>query len=380
MKHNFDRVIDRRGTHCTQWDYVEDRFGVPDLLPFTISDMDIPSPPSILKALESRVKHGIFGYTRWNHREFKGAVRRWFARRFSADIDEDWIVYSPSVIYACSKLIEMLSEEGDHIVVQTPAYDAFRPMVKALRRRWVPNELKYEKGRYGIDFADLEKKLAHPKAKILLWCSPHNPTGRVWRRWELEEMIRLCRKHRVFVISDEIHMDIVYAPFRHIPVTQAAAGHLEGVFLCTSASENLQHPRTGRLLCDSSESRHPPPLFEGHEGAGRFVQRQHPGNPGDDRGIQPRRGLGGFPGGVSLWQHGNRLLLFKASFAGISIFHAGSHLSGLDRRIPRPLHGRGVAGSPDPPGKSGDHARKRVRSEHFFLFAHECRLPPLQSA
>src|SRR5690606_30798580 len=81
MKHNFDRVIDRRGTHCTQWDYVEDRFGVPDLLPFTISDMDIPSPPSILKALESRVKHGIFGYTRWNHREFKGAVRRWFARR-----------------------------------------------------------------------------------------------------------------------------------------------------------------------------------------------------------------------------------------------------------------------------------------------------------
>ncbi|MBO2534088.1 cystathione beta-lyase [Planifilum fulgidum] len=245
MKHNFDRVIDRRGTHCTQWDYVEDRFGVPDLLPFTISDMDIPSPPSILKALESRVKHGIFGYTRWNHREFKGAVRRWFARRFSADIDEDWIVYSPSVIYACSKLIEMLSEEGDHIVVQTPAYDAFRPMVKALRRRWVPNELKYEKGRYGIDFADLEKKLAHPKAKILLWCSPHNPTGRVWRRWELEEMIRLCRKHRVFVISDEIHMDIVYAPFRHIPVTQAAAGHLEGVFLCTSASKTFNTPGLG---------------------------------------------------------------------------------------------------------------------------------------
>jgi len=186
-----------------------------------------------------------FGYTRWNHREFKGAVRRWFARRFSADIDEDWIVYSPSVIYACSKLIEMLSEEGDHIVVQTPAYDAFRPMVKALRRRWVPNELKYEKGRYGIDFADLEKKLAHPKAKILLWCSPHNPTGRVWRRWELEEMIRLCRKHRVFVISDEIHMDIVYAPFRHIPVTQAAAGHLEGVFLCTSASKTFNTPGLG---------------------------------------------------------------------------------------------------------------------------------------
>lgn len=245
MKYDFDRVIDRRGTHCTQWDYVEDRFGVPDLLPFTISDMDIPSPPGILQALEQRVKHGIFGYTRWNHREFKGAIRRWFARRFSADLDEDWIVYSPSVIYSCSKLIEMLSEEGDHIVVQTPAYDAFHPMVKASGRRWIANELRYTQGRYRIDFADLEQKLAHPKAKILLWCSPHNPTGRVWTRKELDEVVRLCRKHRVAIISDEIHMDIVYAPARHLPITEAAEGYRESVFLCTSASKTFNIPGLG---------------------------------------------------------------------------------------------------------------------------------------
>lgn len=245
MKYDFDRMIDRRGTYCTQWDYVEDRFGVSDLLPFTISDMDFPSPPALLQALERRVKHGVFGYTRWNHREFKGAVRRWFARRFSADIDEDWIVYSPSVIYSCSKLIELLSEEGDHIVVQTPAYDAFHPMVKASRRRWVSNDIQYTKGRYQINFADLEQKLSHPKAKILLWCSPHNPTGRVWQKRELEEVIRLCRKHRVAIISDEIHMDIVYAPRRHIPITELSDSYLDRVFLCTSASKTFNIPGLG---------------------------------------------------------------------------------------------------------------------------------------
>ncbi len=121
----FDKVINRKGTYSTQWDFAKDRFGKSDVLPFSISDMDFQSPPEILQAIEEYAAHGIFGYTRWNHNAYKSAVTYWFKSRFTADIPADWIVYSPSVIYSISKLIGILTEEDDQIILQTPGYDAF---------------------------------------------------------------------------------------------------------------------------------------------------------------------------------------------------------------------------------------------------------------
>jgi cysteine-S-conjugate beta-lyase len=241
MKYNFDQQINRFGTYCTQWDYIEDRFGEKNLLPFSISDTDFPCPPEILSTLNERLQHGVFGYTRWNHPRYKTAIRQWFMKRFFSEIKEDWVVYSPSVIYSISKLIEILTEQEDHIVIQTPAYDAFYKLIQDNQRVLSTNELIEENSTYRINFEDLEQKLAHPKAKILLLCSPHNPTGRVWTREELINIVSLTKKYGVKIISDEIHMDIVLAPHSHVPILDVA-DNLDHVYLCTSASKTFNIP------------------------------------------------------------------------------------------------------------------------------------------
>lgn len=244
MKYKFDQTVDRTGTYCTQWDYIEDRFGVPDLLPFSISDTDFQCPDEIIQTLEKRMQHGIFGYTRWNHAEFKESIIDWFRNRFSCEIKEHWIVYSPSVIYSISKIIEYLTNEDDHIVIQTPAYDAFFKVIQDNNRFISDNQLIYENGKYRINFDDLEQKLSHERAKVLLLCSPHNPTGRVWTKHELETIVGLCNKHNVFIISDEIHMDIVYEPNFHIPIINTSI-NLKNVCICTSASKTFNTPGLG---------------------------------------------------------------------------------------------------------------------------------------
>ena len=133
----FDKIIERKGTFCTQWDFVEDRFGQKDLLPFTISDTDFAIPETVNQALQKRIQHPIYGYTRWNHKHFKSAVSAWYQKQFDFTIDEEWILYSPSVIYSLSQLIEIKSQPQEGIVVQTPAYDAFFKTITANDRLYV---------------------------------------------------------------------------------------------------------------------------------------------------------------------------------------------------------------------------------------------------
>lgn len=244
MHKRFDQIIDRRGTFCTQWDYTEDRFGAKDILPFSISDMDFQSPPEILDAIQSRTEHGIFGYTRWNHDTFKSSISDWYLKRFSATIEKEWVVYSPSVIYSISRLIELLTEEDDAIVMQTPAYDAFFNVIKTSHRKLLENPLVYHKGKYHLDFVDLELKLSDPKAKVFLLCNPHNPTGRVWNQSELRKIVELCRKYNVKIISDDIHMDVVYEGHSYTPIT-SIANELDHVYICTSASKTFNTPSLG---------------------------------------------------------------------------------------------------------------------------------------
>ena len=248
---NFDEIKDRRGTYCTQWDYVKDRFGKEGLLPFTISDMDLESPEEIAEALVKRINHKIFGYSRWNHDDFKNSIENWYKKRFSCEINKDWIVYSPSVIYAVSKFVEMKSEKGDGVLINTPGYDGFFKMILGNERRIISSPLKNINGKYEIDFEDFEKKCR--EAKIFLLCSPHNPVGKVWTEKELAKIIEICKKNNVFIISDEIHMDIVYNK-KHIPVVSLGKDYLENIVLCTSASKTFNIPAfTGSYLFIPSE-------------------------------------------------------------------------------------------------------------------------------
>ena len=248
---NFDEIKDRRGTYCTQWDYVKDRFGKEGLLPFTISDMDLESPGEIAEALVKRINHKIFGYSRWNHDDFKNSIESWYKKRFSCEINKDWIVYSPSVIYAVSKFVEMKSEKGDGVLINTPGYDGFFKMILGNERRIISSPLKNVNGKYEIDFEDFEKKCR--EAKIFLLCSPHNPVGKVWTEKELAKIIEICKKNNVFIISDEIHMDIVYNK-KHIPIVSLGKDYLENIVLCTSASKTFNIPAfTGSYLFIPSE-------------------------------------------------------------------------------------------------------------------------------
>ena len=235
----FDEPINRKGTQCTQWDYVEDRFGEKNLLPFTISDTDFKVPAAVEAALIKRMQHPVFGYTRWNHNEFKQAVCKWYSERFNSMIKSDWLVYSPSVMYSVKQLVTLLSEPGDGIIIQTPAYDAFYKMIKENKRKIVPNALIYDAKSYRIDFEELTRLMAQPENKVLLLCSPHNPTGRVWQKDELQQIIELAKTHDVFIISDEIHMDIVRKGQRHQPIIDLLQ---KNVALVTSGSKTFNFP------------------------------------------------------------------------------------------------------------------------------------------
>ncbi|EJA3102126.1 pyridoxal phosphate-dependent aminotransferase [Vibrio vulnificus] len=207
---DFDTPIDRTGTYCTQWDYVQDRFGKSGLLPFTISDMDFAAPDVVLKALKQRLEHPVLGYSRWNHDDFKSAISHWYQTRFDCSIDQEQLVYGPSVIYIISKLIELWTTPGQGVVFHTPAYDAFDNMIEGQARQCVRTPLIKQRNRFEIDWQDLESKLADANNRVLLLCSPHNPTGRVWSQEELQRIADLCDKHDVKVISDEIHMDVSF--------------------------------------------------------------------------------------------------------------------------------------------------------------------------
>lgn len=251
---DFSTVVDRHGTWCTQWDYVADRFGVADLLPFTISDMDFATAPCITDALHERINHGVFGYSRWKNDEFLAAIAHWFQQRFNSRIDTESVVYGPSVIYMVSELIRLWSTPGDGVVVHTPAYDAFYKAIEGNARHMVPVEMQKQPAGWQGNMAALEAALAKPENKILLLCSPQNPTGKVWTRDELTHMAELCARYDVAVISDEIHMDMVWREHRHTPWNDVARGKWA---LLTSGSKSFNIPAlTGAYgLIGDEESR-----------------------------------------------------------------------------------------------------------------------------
>lgn len=236
---DFSVPVDRHGTWCTQWDYVADRFGVADLLPFTISDMDFGTAPCVLDALQQRVAHGVLGYSRWNNDDFTGAIIHWMHSRFDSKIDPETLVYGPSVIYMVAEMIRQWSVPGEGVVVHTPAYDAFYKTISGNQRKLVAVPLLQSAGEWRCDMAELEQALSQPQNRVLLLCSPHNPTGKVWRRDELETIAALCEKHDVKVISDEIHMDMVWGDSVHTPWSSVARSPWA---LFTSASKSFNIP------------------------------------------------------------------------------------------------------------------------------------------
>ncbi len=214
----FTKVVDRTNTNSIKWDQRLEVFQSDDkeLLPLWIADMDFPAPKEVNEALIERARHGVYGYT-YIADETKDEVRNWLKTQHGWDISLDSLFFSPSVITSLYQAIQTFTEKGDRILIQTPVYTPFFHLIEKSGRKIVTNPLKNTGSRYEIDFDDLEKKM-QDEVKAFIFCSPHNPVGRVWKKEELEKIADLALRYDVLLLSDEIHADLVFSPHQHIPI------------------------------------------------------------------------------------------------------------------------------------------------------------------
>lgn len=223
VKHDFDLLLERRGTDSQKWQ----RYGARDILPMWVADMDFQSPPAVIEALRRRVDHGIFGYAR-PVRSTVDAVVEAVGSRYGWAIQPEWIEWLPGLVCGLNVVIEAFSDPGDEILSFTPVYPPFLSSPKARGRvaKAVPLALSGPPGagRWEIDWAALERA-AGPRSKVLLLCHPHNPVARIWTREELARLVDFCARRGILLCSDEIHCDLELDPAsRHVPTALCAEG------------------------------------------------------------------------------------------------------------------------------------------------------------
>ncbi|MDU4961774.1 MAG: MalY/PatB family protein [Sporomusaceae bacterium] len=245
LKHDFDELIDRRGTECKKWDTYGE-----DVVPMWIADTDFKCPQPVIDALVKRAQHGIYGYP-VNLKKFEQSVANWQKKRFGWNIDPDWVEYTPAVIPAIVYAMRAFTNPGDNIVIQMPAYHPFHDIIPHNGRHILGNNLiPKADGSYEIDFDNLEELLSRKRTTMFLLCSPHNPIGKCFTREELTKMAALCLKHHVFVVSDEIHSDIVYKGSKHIPFGSLSPEVADNCVVCVNPSKtfNIAGVRTGAVV------------------------------------------------------------------------------------------------------------------------------------
>ncbi|WNQ10478.1 MalY/PatB family protein [Paenibacillus aurantius] len=235
----FDNPINRKLTASEKWDQAASLFGASDILPMWVADMDFAAPEPVLKALHSRVDHGVLGYT-YPTDSYKASLAGWMRTRHGYPVEPEWIQHCPGVVPAMGLIVQAFTEPGDAVVVQSPVYPPFFKVVDGHGRRVALNPLKLgEDGGYTMDFEDLEKQLSGGDIRMFLLCSPHNPVGRVWSREELTRLEELLSRYNVLVVSDEIHADLVHEPGSHIPYPSLSADAASRTFLCTAPSKTF---------------------------------------------------------------------------------------------------------------------------------------------
>lgn len=254
MEYDFSRPTERRGTDSYKWDSAPEA----DIIPLWVADMDFETFPGITEALQRRVAHGIFGYTRVPEAYYE-AVCNWFGKHHGWHINREDIIYTSGVVPAVSAVIKALTLPGDQVIVQGPVYNCFFSSIRNNGCEMVSNSLIYNKEelRYEIDFDDLERKLAHERARLMLICNPHNPGGRVWTRDELTRVAELCHKYGVRVVSDEIHCELTLYDNEYVPFGSLPDELSHGSITCCSPSKafNTAGLQIANIVCRDAEVR-----------------------------------------------------------------------------------------------------------------------------
>lgn len=217
---DFDQINNRIGSNSLKWDGYESRYPGLDAkgcLPMWVADSDFKAPKEVIDALIEVAKFGVYGYPKGASQAFNKSIINWIEKRHEWSIEEKWIVPTEGIVAAIAYTIQAFTEEGDQVIIQPPVYYPFKDVVDKNNRHLVLNPLVYDGGKYTIDFEDFESKVSNPKCKLFLLCNPHNPVGRAWNEEELKRLTDICIKHNVLIFSDEIHSDLIYKGYIHIP-------------------------------------------------------------------------------------------------------------------------------------------------------------------
>ena len=246
VKYDFDQICNRKNTDCLKWDMMEPIFGSRDLIPLWVADMDLPVAKPITDALKKRVEHPFYGYSQAGTSVINSIVER-MKRKFNWDIKPEWIVFTPGVVPALHVAVRSLTHPGDEVILQEPTYHPFFPVVVNSGCKIINNSLKLKKNRYEMDYKGLEEKF-HSKSrsyqeagriKTIIFCNPHNPVGRLWKRDEIIKMGEIVINNGAVVISDEIHCEILFKDQKHTPFASISKKFEQNSIVCMSPSKTF---------------------------------------------------------------------------------------------------------------------------------------------
>ncbi len=251
MQYNFDEIINREGTACYKYDLRKKIFGRDDIIPMWVADMDFNTPPFIIDAIRKRLEHEVFGYS-FRPDSFYEAIINWLKHRHNWPVKKEWISFSPGVVPALNMIIMAFTQPGDKVIVQPPVYFPFYSAVTNHNRLLVRNPLVLNNERYEMDYEDLERKI-DKRVKMLILCSPHNPTGNVWKKDELEKLIEICIKNNILILSDEIHSDIIFSGNKHLPAAGLSDKITQQIITLMAPSKtfNIAGLSTSFVICQN---------------------------------------------------------------------------------------------------------------------------------
>ena len=254
---DFDEVIDRRGTHSSKWDTMEELYGVsPDNgLSMWVADMDFRAPKIIQEKLHGINSHGIYGYY-GDYKEYNNSIKWWMKNRHNWEIDTSWIFTTHGLVNGTGLCIDAFTKPGDGIILFTPVYYQFSNLVEAARRKVVECPLKLIDNHYHFDFVEYERNLSGDEKMVIL-CSPHNPGGRVWTKNELQEVAKFAKKHNLVLVSDEIHHDLVYPNKNHtvMPIADPSVCDRLVMMTATTKTFNIAGAHSGNVIISNPNLR-----------------------------------------------------------------------------------------------------------------------------
>ena len=248
MEYPFDELIERRGTGCVKWDEMSDA----NIIPLWVADMDFAVAPAIQEAVRKRAAHPVFGYT-YVQDDYYEAVISWFLRRYHWTIQREWILYTTGVVPAMSCAVKALTMPGEKVLILSPDYNCFFSSIRNNGCEVAESILRREGNSFVVDWNDFEAKCVDEKTTVFLLCNPHNPTGRVWTRKELERMRDICHQHHVRIVSDEIHCELIMPGYQFCPMGTVDPDAI--ILNSPSKSFNIAGLMMANIICQDAATR-----------------------------------------------------------------------------------------------------------------------------